>query len=385
MRRIMYSMVAILMTISFYATAQDNLLGTNPGFDDGAAGSVTLGDQEAAGFDNGSLAPGWQFYALGGNPAGSSTFTVQEEATAPSAPNILVFSKDVASGDSAIRRDISLIPLEQGHVYKAGCWARDVDGTLNTFNFGVSQFDSTPTYLGSKNSVYATTPDWTRYEQSFGLYPTATQGAWGVRLGESTGSVQFDSVYIVDATAGDRIINGSFEDSDTLLLDWNVINVGRDFSAELIGDASEGNNAVRIFQTTTPDASDGVFSKDGYFIPWLGDHGVRLKVDVKDDPTIAEGEHLGVVMCAWSDPAAAAGSFLGCFLGANLVTSPTEYTTYTLDSTDFPPETMAISLSFRVVDADGAGIPGDLQIDNVQVYDLATLPVNEVQRWTLFE
>jgi hypothetical protein len=343
---------------------------TNPGWD-AQTGEVAL----TGSFDNGSTFTGWQCYAIGGTPTGTSTFKSQADAAAVTAPNLFVFTLNTASGDSALRRDINPVAITAGHVYKCGVWVRDVDGTLNSYNFNTSLFGTSQSdYLGpfgGRADQAQTT--WEKQEGSFIAPTAATLGSWGIRLTGPTASLQLDDAFLVDITNQDRMLNGGFENSSRLL-EWTLSAVGgRSIQAQVVGGAAVGSRAVYLSQTNT--VGDGVLGKDANRLPWTAGHTLRLHYQVKDSTTMATGESVSVLVSAFDS----AGNVISHPFSIVRPAGTGSYASYTEDGIATPANTATVNVTFRICDAGGAPMIGDVLIDDVQVFDTSAGVVSSAE------
>lgn len=358
--------IAMMAMVAATATAE-NLL-TNPGFDDTTA-SVTLGDDEAVQFDSGETATDWQFYALGNAP-GNSTFSVQADPEAVSAPNILVYTENDPD-DSAIRRDSTPTTVVGDRVYRDSYYFRDVDGSINDVNHFTYLFNAAAAVADIN---FTATDQWQKGEKTW-ICPTQdTQASFQLRINGTSGQMQFDDCAIEDITMDNRMTNGSFENSDTQVRCWGIQNwAGREFGASIVTtDAYEGDNCVREFQTAaTTEGSDGYIAKDlgNHYLPWVGDNKLYVSLYVKDDPTLDTGETVNIAVVQFADDE----SYIGAPNQTFDVTG--EWTRCEFEVTDMPANTAYVSINIRIGNGSGTDADADdILVDNVLVADHTVNP-----------
>lgn len=333
---------------------------SNPGWDV-STGAVTLGVDEALQFDNGNAIADWQVYALGGASGATATFSAEASAEAISGPNLMAFTKGpIAPGDAAIRKETPSMPVLPDNVYKTGFWVRDVDASLNSVAYATTTFPSV-TVDHAMGSIRATS-DWERVEVLFLVPEGDSLAGLGLRMGEPTGSLQLDSTFIYNVTAGNRLTNAGFENSPTRLLEWDTFAVGgRSVVAELSAESVSGNHALRLSQTNT--SGDGGISRDGHRTPWQAGQGFRLSLKLKDDPALATGEYVVIRVCAFN----AEGQVVGCPLDVRHPAGAGAWAAYEETAESVPAGTVSLSLSLRVVNASGGAVAGDVLVDDVDL------------------
>ncbi len=334
----------------------DNLL-TNPGWDLTTA-SITLENNQ---FDSGVTFPDWQIYAVGDGVG--STFTSQAAGDAISSPNVFVFSKNVAGGDSACRRDTATTSVYNGFAYKYGVYVRDTDSSATNLSLGMVLL-GTPNVSATGVNLMATS-NWELAEDSF-IVPTGySTGSLQLRVGGDIPAVlQLDSAFVEDITEKDRMTNGGFENSDSSVLLWDTFAAGGDTTtATISNDAHDGDNAL-LLQRTSVTGGDAGINKDGHLLPWNGSDRMEVTFYAKDEPTLATGESLLVMVCYWNS----SGAIVGC--QAN--TLPVGATAYKLAGAVYTPDatTAKVTVGFRIVNSSGAAMTGDVLIDDVVVGDL---------------
>ncbi len=333
---------------------EGNLL-TNPGWDLTTA-SITLENA----FDSGVTFPDWQIYAI---PEGiNSTFTSQAAADAISAPNVFVFSKNVAGGDSACRRDSALTSVFNGFAYKYGVHVRDTDASASNLSLGMVLL-GTPNISATGVNMTAAS-EWELAEDSFIVPPGYTKATLQLRVGGSfPAALQLDSSFVEDITQKDRMTNGGFENSDSRVLLWDPFAAGGDaVAASLSNDAHEGTNALLLERTAA--GGDAGINKDLHRLPWKGDNKMEVSFYAKDKPTLATGEHLLVMVCCWNS--------IDAIVGCEAYTLSVGSSAYQMNGHVYSPPaaTAKVTVGFRIVDEAGAAMSGDVLIDDVVVGDL---------------
>lgn len=205
---------------------------------------------------------------------------------------------------------------------------------------------------------------WELAEDSFLVDTSHSICSFQLRMsGSVPASLQFDSAFIEDVSLKDRMTNGGFENSDSRVLLWDPFAAGGDtVTASLSNDAHEGTNALLLERTTA--GGDAGINKDSHRLPWKGDNQMEVSFYAKDKPTLATGEYLLVMVCCWDSTHAIVGCEaypLSAGSGA-----------YTMNGHVYsPPATTAkVTVGFRIVDASGAAMSGDVLIDDVVVGDL---------------
>ena len=360
-------LIGALMTWFGVSAQAENIL-TNPGFDD-STGSVVLGEGEAAQFDNGSTITDWQVYAIGNTP-GNATFSAQADAEAVSAPNILNYIENDPA-DSAIRRDSTPTTVVGDRVYLDSYYFRDIDGVLNDINHFTYIFTSAAAVADIN---FTPTAQWQRGEKSWLCPAGDTQASFQLRINGTSGQVQFDSCAMEDITMGNRMTNGSFENSDSQVISWGIQNwQGREFNATVVTtDAYEGKNCVREYQTAAQAAgSDGYICKDlgNHYLPWTGDDILYVSAYVKDDPTLDTGETVNIAVVQFADDK----SFIGAPNQTFDVTSG--WTRCEFSVRDMPANTAYVSINIRIGNGTGTNLDADdILVDNVVVVDHSLNP-----------
>jgi hypothetical protein len=343
----------------------ENLV-NNPGWDIEAA-TVTVGTGQPAGeFNTNAAFTAWQVYALGNAPA-TGVYTTQADATAKSAPNVMIFQKVGSPGDAAIRSEASQFPLKAAHVYRSTVWSR---GTANPVNLFIGLFDTNSAFIAPYGDITINaTSDWQLLESTWLAPDNVKSGSFQLHLGAGVATNQFDDAYVEDATTKNRMTNSGFENSTSQLLNWGVVDFnGRGFGAALATNGEASSQSLRLYQThATQSGSDGVLAKDAgnNYLPWQGTNEMYLKWSIKDDPTSDTGETVNVSVVCFDSAKAVISVPDG---DTETVTST--WTSYVKRITTIPSNTAYISINFRI--ANGAGSNADVDdvlLDNVIVGD----------------
>jgi len=311
------------------------------------------------GFDEASDMTGWD--TMGGALA---TWDVYAEASAPSEPNVVLFSRNNALFEGHAMGQGPIV-LQANHVYMYSCSTRDNDGTPDTAHIRtVVEYGDpcTPVY-GEARTDFGAVSGWESYQRTR-ICPSDGRNFYhSVRIDPNEGSIEFDSFELVDVTYGDRMENGGFENSSTRLLNWGTNTAGVT-AWSYSSDAAEGDNSL-LFSKSTAD--DALIHKDNDMIPWISGHDeVELSIKLKDVPTIATGELVYVTVAAFGE--AGMSEWLN-WDSVTILEVTSVWTEYTFSLSGIPEGTKLLSMNFKIKDVAWDDAAGDVLIDDIQLYD----------------
>lgn len=360
-KSICYALTAFLLMGGSAVMAEG--LFTNSGFDDGS--TFTMDSADFADVDSSTL-EGWRLVSVG---TADGTFAVVEEATAPSAPQVLQINRrQWAAGDGFwVDRWSSPVPVESGNMYKLSACARAVTAEAGSLQLDVAGFTEEgasvavahlPTVINNEGGI------WEKYEM-FIIFPeTVATGTALITPVDDGPTFQVDDMVLEDVTTGNRMFNGDFENSPTRLLGpWELINAGASNACELSSDSAHGDQAMRISQTTA-ELGDGFLI--GPNIYWEGSNECYVSFSVKDDPTVTDdNDSLQFYMGTWGGT-----TYVDSWAATFVITVEGDgYKNYSYQFTPLE-GTTSIRPLFRIQTGPNALINGDVIVDNIVIGDV---------------